>query len=98
MRVGRSSTLSRRKLQNSRKNFKKELQPENDKAAVLYAKRIKTQAQVQNIRPRAANTYSKCMQTRWAEKVLHGRNPTQIKEADVDMKATNQSPNFCKPP
>ena len=30
------------------------------------------------------------MQTRWEAKGLHGRYPSRIKEADVDMKATNQ--------
>ena len=30
------------------------------------------------------------MQTRWEEKALHGRHSSQIKEADVDTKETNQ--------
>ena len=37
------------------------------------------------------------MQTRWEEKTLHGRYPAGIKEADVDMKATNQSPLVSRP-
>ena len=57
------------------------MQPECDEAAALYAKIIKTGGKYRGL---------KQIQTRWEEKPLHGRYPSWIKEADVDMKATNQ--------
>lgn len=59
----------------------KEMLPEGNETTVVYAKRIKTAAKYQGLQQ---------MQTRLEEKALHGKYPQGIKDADVDMKTTNQ--------
>ena len=59
----------------------KELQPEDNEAAEQYTKKIKTGVKHLGLQQ---------MQTRWEKKAMHGRYPAWIKEADVDMKTTNQ--------
>ena len=50
------------------------LQPEDDEAAALYAKRFKTSAKHHDMQQ---------MLTGWEEKALHERYPSRIKEAQM---------------
>ena len=53
----------------------------DDETAILHAKKIKAKAKHQG---------QKQLQKRWEEKPMHGRYPSRIREADVDIKLTNQ--------
>ena len=59
----------------------RETSPADDEAAVLQAKKIKATTKRQG---------QEQLQKRWEEKAMHGRYPLRIREADVDMKLTNQ--------
>ena len=73
-------------IQREAEKYKQELDlqetsPTCDERAVLQAKKIKATAKHQG---------QQQLQKRWEEKAMHGRYPLRIREADLDLKLTNQ--------